>query len=138
MGLVRRVFDLQFLAASLGKRLVIGDLGNNRRDLRTKLLYELFVGRLGIFDRVMQDSCLQDNNVADAAGRREQMGKRDRVVDVWRCGLVLSALVKNEQFLLKYFCLINCLYLVTQSKASPAVKKKDDVSSADVSYSRTH
>ena len=74
---MRSVLDLQLLAPLLRKRLVVGHLEDDVRNRVSELRAELFFRRIGVFDGVVKDGSLQDDEFVDAAGRGEQARERD-------------------------------------------------------------
>ena len=90
---VRGMIDLPLLAHGPRERLVVGHLRDNRADLRAESFPDLVEGNPRVLDHVVEDRCGEHDRVRDASGVGDQVGNRDRVVDVRRPTPIFAALI---------------------------------------------
>ena len=62
---MRGMLDLEALALCLGQRLVIGNFKDDIGDVLAEVLHQFLFGRVGVFDRVVQDGGDQDALILD-------------------------------------------------------------------------
>jgi hypothetical protein len=87
------MLDLQPLALSLRQRLVVGDFHDDVGDIAAEEPNQLFPRRVRVLDRVVENRRDEDTPVVDPALVREDIGQRDRVIDVGGRARILAALV---------------------------------------------
>jgi len=90
---VNVTLDLQELAFGFVERLVVGHFVNDVGDIFAENTYQFLVGRLGIFDRVVEDGRAKHYMVGNTALVDEDVGERDRMVDIGRSAFILAPLV---------------------------------------------
>jgi hypothetical protein len=90
---VRRVLDLAALALRFRKQLVVRYFEDDARDPHAEGRLDLVGGGLRVLDRVVEQRGADHLPLAHAALVPQDLGERDRVVDVGRRGMVLSPLV---------------------------------------------
>ena len=85
--------DLKALALLFWQRLVVGDLQDDPGNLGTELRGELPGRGIGVFDGVVKQRSGENDRVGDVRLVRQDVGNRDRVVDVGAGFGALAALV---------------------------------------------
>ena len=91
------MLDLGTLPLGLLERLVVGHFHHDGGDPAPEMLAQFRGGGLGILDRVVEQRRADDRRLGDAALAPEDVGERDRVVDVGRGLEVLAPLVAMLQ-----------------------------------------
>ena len=76
------VCHLKALALILGERFVVCHLKDNVRHFLAKVLYQLLHACFGIFNRVVQDGRNQDALIVNARFVGQNVGQRNRMIDV--------------------------------------------------------
>src|SRR5205823_6008653 len=87
------VVHLQPLTFFFRKSFVVCELANYRGNRRTEFCFELLERRIRVFHCIVKERRDEDLGILFQSHRGQELGQRNRVVDIWRRDFVFASLI---------------------------------------------